>query len=203
MNVSVFDLFKVGIGPSSSHTVGPMIAACRFASHIDDANLLNFVRRVRVELFGSLGATGKGHGTDKAVLLGPRRQSPRPDRSGCDRASSAGDARDPHAEPARQARGELRRARAHWLFSQADARRAGFGGGQCRSSERHAFSGLRRKRPAPRRKRVLLGGRRFRNQSRRRSRQRRAVGRRGAVSVSHRRRSDCAYAAKRVCRLPP
>ncbi len=70
MNVSVFDLFKIGIGPSSSHTVGPMIAACRFASHIEDANLLGFVRRVRVELYGSLGATGKGHGTDKAVLLG-------------------------------------------------------------------------------------------------------------------------------------
>src|SRR3984885_7384705 len=70
MNVSVFDLFKIGIGPSSSHTVGPMIAACRFASHIEDANLLGFVRRVRAELYGSLGATGKGHGTDKAVLLG-------------------------------------------------------------------------------------------------------------------------------------
>src|ERR1700712_995666 len=70
MNVSVFDLFKIGIGPSSSHTVGPMIAACRFASHIEDANLLAFVRRVRVDLFGSLGATGKGHGTDKAVMLG-------------------------------------------------------------------------------------------------------------------------------------
>ncbi|MFL9961798.1 L-serine ammonia-lyase [Paraburkholderia sediminicola] len=70
MNVSVFDLFKIGIGPSSSHTVGPMIAACRFASHIEDANLLGFVRRLKVELFGSLGATGKGHGTDKALLLG-------------------------------------------------------------------------------------------------------------------------------------
>jgi len=70
MNVSVFDLFKIGIGPSSSHTVGPMIAACRFASHIEDANLLGFVQRVRVDLFGSLGATGKGHGTDKAILLG-------------------------------------------------------------------------------------------------------------------------------------
>ncbi|WP_321877447.1 L-serine ammonia-lyase [Paraburkholderia bannensis] len=70
MNVSVFDLFKIGIGPSSSHTVGPMIAACRFASHIEDANLLGFVRRVKADLFGSLGATGKGHGTDKAVMLG-------------------------------------------------------------------------------------------------------------------------------------
>ncbi|UIF87402.1 L-serine ammonia-lyase [Cupriavidus sp. UYPR2.512] len=70
MNVSVFDLFKIGIGPSSSHTVGPMIAACRFVSHLEDANLLGFVRRVRAELYGSLGATGKGHGSDKAVLLG-------------------------------------------------------------------------------------------------------------------------------------
>src|ERR1700755_1931100 len=70
MNVSVFDLFKIGIGPSSSHTVGPRTAPGRFASHIEDANLLGFVRRVKVELFGSLGATGKGHGTDKAVLLG-------------------------------------------------------------------------------------------------------------------------------------
>ncbi|MGI4857152.1 MAG: L-serine ammonia-lyase [Janthinobacterium lividum] len=70
MNVSVFDLFKIGIGPSSSHTVGPMVAACRFASHLEDANLLGFVRQVRVELFGSLGATGKGHGSDKAILLG-------------------------------------------------------------------------------------------------------------------------------------
>ncbi|RQM50697.1 L-serine ammonia-lyase [Paraburkholderia bannensis] len=70
MNVSVFDLFKIGIGPSSSHTVGPMVAAWRFVSHIEDANLLAFVRRVKVELYGSLGATGKGHGTDKAVLLG-------------------------------------------------------------------------------------------------------------------------------------
>ncbi|MGN5477198.1 serine dehydratase beta chain [Cupriavidus basilensis] len=53
MNVSVFDLFKIGIGPSSSHTVGPMIAACRFASHLEDANPLGFVRRVRAELYGS------------------------------------------------------------------------------------------------------------------------------------------------------
>jgi L-serine dehydratase len=70
MNVSVFDLFKIGVGPSSSHTVGPMIAACRFVSHVEDANLLGYVRRVKAELYGSLGATGKGHGTDKAVLLG-------------------------------------------------------------------------------------------------------------------------------------
>lgn len=70
MNVSTFDLFKIGIGPSSSHTVGPMIAACRFASRLREAGQLERVHTMRVELFGSLGATGKGHGTDKAVLLG-------------------------------------------------------------------------------------------------------------------------------------
>jgi len=68
--VSVFDLFKVGIGPSSSHTVGPMRAARRFVQALVDQGLLDHVRRVRSELFGSLGATGKGHGTDSAVLLG-------------------------------------------------------------------------------------------------------------------------------------
>ncbi|WP_321920560.1 L-serine ammonia-lyase [Paraburkholderia tropica] len=70
MNVSAFDLFKIGIGPSSSHTVGPMIAACRFAARLREQPSFARTDAVRVELFGSLGATGKGHGTDKAVLLG-------------------------------------------------------------------------------------------------------------------------------------
>ncbi|GAP67110.1 L-serine dehydratase 1 [Mizugakiibacter sediminis] len=71
MAVSVFDLFKIGIGPSSSHTVGPMRAAARFASHwLEEKGVLGQVRRVRCELFGSLAMTGRGHGTDKAVLLG-------------------------------------------------------------------------------------------------------------------------------------
>ncbi len=70
MAVSVFDLFKIGIGPSSSHTVGPMRAARMFALGLQHAEQLGAVRRVRAELFGSLGATGKGHGSDKAVLLG-------------------------------------------------------------------------------------------------------------------------------------
>ncbi|MCE5231971.1 MAG: L-serine ammonia-lyase [Mizugakiibacter sp.] len=71
MAVSVFDLFKIGIGPSSSHTVGPMRAAARFASHwLEEKGVLGEVRRVRCELFGSLAMTGRGHGTDKAVLLG-------------------------------------------------------------------------------------------------------------------------------------
>jgi L-serine dehydratase len=70
MAVSVFDLFKIGIGPSSSHTVGPMRAARLFALRLAHDGLLESTRRVRTQLYGSLGATGKGHGSDKAVLLG-------------------------------------------------------------------------------------------------------------------------------------
>jgi len=69
-HVSVFDIFKIGIGPSSSHTVGPMRAARRFAQRLADEGLLAQVTGVRAELYGSLGFTGKGHGSDKAVLLG-------------------------------------------------------------------------------------------------------------------------------------
>jgi L-serine dehydratase len=70
MAVSVFDLFKIGIGPSSSHTVGPMRAARLFGLRLKSEGLLERVARVQVILYGSLGATGKGHGSDKAVLLG-------------------------------------------------------------------------------------------------------------------------------------
>ncbi|NUW38482.1 L-serine ammonia-lyase, partial [Nonomuraea sp. SMC257] len=66
----VFDLFKVGIGPSSSHTGGPMAAAHKFARGLDQDGLLDQVARVEAILYGSLGLTGKGHGSDKAVLLG-------------------------------------------------------------------------------------------------------------------------------------
>lgn len=70
MALSVFDLFKIGIGPSSSHTVGPMIAADRFVRGLAQDGSLTATRRVAVELFGSLGATGKGHGSIPAVALG-------------------------------------------------------------------------------------------------------------------------------------
>jgi L-serine dehydratase len=76
MAISVFEMFKVGIGPSSSHTVGPMRAALTFASGLKDDGLLPRVRRVKAELYGSLGATGKGHGSDKAVLLGLEGEAP-------------------------------------------------------------------------------------------------------------------------------
>ena len=71
MGVSVFDLFKIGIGPSSSHTVGPMRAAARFVDRwLVEAGQLARCARVRAEVFGSLALTGRGHGTDKAVLMG-------------------------------------------------------------------------------------------------------------------------------------
>jgi L-serine dehydratase len=76
MSLSVFDLFKIGIGPSSSHTVGPMRAAVRFAEGLRRDGLLADVAEVRVELYGSLGATGKGHGSDKAVLMGLEGEQP-------------------------------------------------------------------------------------------------------------------------------
>jgi L-serine dehydratase len=70
MALSVFDLFKIGIGPSSSHTVGPMKAAAMFAARMGSEGFLDRIARIEVRMYGSLGATGKGHGTDKAVMLG-------------------------------------------------------------------------------------------------------------------------------------
>ena len=67
---STFDIFKVGIGPSSSHTMGPMKAALQFVDELKSKNLLNKVGSVEVDLHGSLSLTGKGHMTDRAVLLG-------------------------------------------------------------------------------------------------------------------------------------
>jgi len=76
MAVSIFDLFKIGIGPSSSHTVGPMRAAGIFLERLGEAGVLETTTRMRVELFGSLGHTGRGHGTDRAVVLGLEGQTP-------------------------------------------------------------------------------------------------------------------------------
>jgi L-serine dehydratase len=74
--ISVFDLFTIGIGPSSSHTVGPMRAARTFALGLHEDGLIEKVARVRAELFGSLGATGRGHGSDRAVILGFEGETP-------------------------------------------------------------------------------------------------------------------------------
>ena len=76
MSISVFDLFKVGIGPSSSHTVGPMNAARQFVVTLDALGALQDCAGIKVELFGSLGATGAGHGSPKAIILGLEGESP-------------------------------------------------------------------------------------------------------------------------------
>ena len=76
MHISAFDIFKIGIGPSSSHTVGPMRAARRFAERVVEAGIVSQVATVKAELFGSLGFTGKGHGSDRAVILGLMGEDP-------------------------------------------------------------------------------------------------------------------------------
>lgn len=78
MSISVFDLFKIGVGPSSSHTVGPMRAASDFVETLRGRDLLERVARVEVQLYGSLSATGIGHGTDRAIIMGLMGE--RPDR---------------------------------------------------------------------------------------------------------------------------
>ena len=76
MAISTFDLFKIGIGPSSSHTVGPMRAAALFVGSLRSAGLLRDVTRIKAEMYGSLGATGRGHGTPKAIMLGLEGERP-------------------------------------------------------------------------------------------------------------------------------
>ena len=76
MNTSLFELFKIGIGPSSSHTVGPMRAALRFVRELEAAGLLTRTAQMTVDLYGSLALTGMGHGTDRAVLLGLMGEAP-------------------------------------------------------------------------------------------------------------------------------
>jgi L-serine dehydratase len=87
---STFDLFKIGVGPSSSHTMGPMTAACRFVETLRDKAMIERTLRVEVDLYGSLALTGKGHATDRAVLLGLT--GARPDRIDPDQAEATVDA---------------------------------------------------------------------------------------------------------------
>ena len=93
--ISAFELFSIGIGPSSSHTVGPMRAAARFLNGLRSESLLEQVSEVTVKFFGSLGATGKGHGSDKAVLGGlsghaPETVDPQELNQICQRVAAAG-----------------------------------------------------------------------------------------------------------------
>jgi len=102
MALSAFDLYSVGIGPSSSHTVGPMRAARRFADGLASAGVLENVARVKAELFGSLGATGHGHGSPKAVVLGLEGEDP---------ATVDPDTADDRVERVRQSGGLLLRGK--------------------------------------------------------------------------------------------
>ncbi|HEX2762741.1 MAG TPA: L-serine ammonia-lyase [Allosphingosinicella sp.] len=86
MVTSVFDLFKIGVGPSSSHTMGPMTAACRFVETLSQKSLIERTARVQADLYGSLALTGKGHATDRAILLGLSGE--RPDRLDPDAADT-------------------------------------------------------------------------------------------------------------------
>ena len=74
--ISTFDIFKIGVGPSSSHTMGPWRAAQRFLSSCQTLGLFERVNHVRIDLYGSLAKTGKGHGTDIAVILGLAGEDP-------------------------------------------------------------------------------------------------------------------------------
>ncbi len=74
--ISIFDIFKIGIGPSSSHTMAPMKAVRAFLIEPEAKGLFESARRIQVELFGSLALTGKGHGTDTAILLGLMGETP-------------------------------------------------------------------------------------------------------------------------------
>ncbi len=108
MTLSVFDIFKVGIGPSSSHTMGPMRAAREFVLGLERDGLLAQTAEVAVRLYGSLALTGMGHGTDRAVLAGLEGACPENGRSGQHRVDRAADPRKrPHPAPGR-ARSRLR-----------------------------------------------------------------------------------------------
>jgi len=76
MSISVFDMFSIGVGPSSSHTVGPMRAANRFISELKNGQHLQNTTRIQIDLYGSLALTGRGHGTDTAVLVGLTGKAP-------------------------------------------------------------------------------------------------------------------------------
>ena len=76
MAISIIDMFTIGIGPSSSHTVGPMRAGLKFIKFLEQDFEISTVKSVKVELFGSLGHTGIGHGSDKAVILGLLGETP-------------------------------------------------------------------------------------------------------------------------------
>ena len=106
--ISVFELFKIGVGPSSSHTVGPMKAAAAFAAGLVETGAIDRVASLEVSLLGSLAFTGKGHATDKAVILGLSGETPETVDLDAAAALVARVSRDESAEPRRAAQCRLR-----------------------------------------------------------------------------------------------
>ena len=198
--ISVFDLFSIGIGPSSSHTVGPMRAARMFVGRLKKDGLLAQTASVRAELFGSLGATGHGHGTPKAVLLGLEGHSPRSvDVETRGRRGGA----DPHDQAAAAARRRDRDGPRDRLrrVDRADPAPPPL---PAVPRQRHDALRLRPdRRPAPGED-LLLGRRRLR---RRRGRRRRgpdqARRHRPEVPLPHRRRADAARPGHRPLHRRP
>ena len=95
MTISLFELFKIGVGPSSSHTVGPMVAARRFSTWLEEQNLFDRAVHIEADLYGSLALTGKGHAADTAIVAGlageiPARTSLAAIKAHWDRATSEG-----------------------------------------------------------------------------------------------------------------
>ncbi len=192
VTISVFDLFSVGIGPSSSHTVGPMRAARIFADRILDDGVLDQVHRVRAELFGSLGATGHGHGSDRAVHHGPA-------------GRGAGDGRHRYA-PGRAAavreQGRIALLGKHDVAFERTTTWCCIGGLRCRSTRTGMrFVAFDRDDAGLRERVVLLGRRRIRcRRVGRRGRPHQVGQHPGALSVHHRGGVAGPMRANRGCR---
>ncbi len=139
---SLFELFKIGIGPSSSHTMGPMRAALRFARELESTGLTSQTASIQVDLYGSLALTGHGHGTDRAILLGLSGQTPEGDRSRGNRSQAIRDSCRENIGIARSPHHRLRRGEAFDFSSRSDVSRC-----QCYfSSQRHALFRIRQRR---------------------------------------------------------
>ncbi|VFU10608.1 protein of unknown function [Methylocella tundrae] len=137
--ISIFELFKIGIGPSSSHTMGPMKAAGAFVQSLAEAGDLNAAARVRVDLYGSLAWTGRGHATDKAVILGLARGEARNHRSRSRRRACRRSRQNAQPAAWRRKGGRLRRDARHCF--RPDERNAA-------SSQYATLQGFRRGRQA-------------------------------------------------------
>ena len=186
MALSVFDLFKIGIGPSSSHTVGPMRAARLFAVRLEHEGLLDTTARVCSELYGSLGCDRPRPRQRQGGAARPARARAGHGGRGTDRRPPEHGAQREVARPARPPRCRLRRKGRPAVPPPPDP---------ALPRQRHALHRLRRGRGGARQPRVLLGGRRFRRQRRGRGRRLAAEGNRPPTQPC----CPCPSAAARTC----